>query len=331
MDPDRAAAELPAVEREVVLHRPGPAGRILPGGPVRVARRRHEERLVLGDDARERVVGRVPAAPVLVPLVHREAVDPAVGEDVGIGKAEAQAELGPQAAEDVGDDGRRVGDDQEEVTLRRAGELGDRPRALLAEELDDRPVDPVGRDREVDEPFAPRRFASSTSSSIWLRLAAPRPGAAIALTRPPAARVSSKTRKPEDGAPVRAAQHRGEVDELHAEPEVGLVGPEPLERLLVGEAREGHVLERPLRGDRAGDLDRHRLDEVHHRLLGDEAHLEVELGELRLAVAAEVLVAEAAGDLEVAVDARDHEELLELLGALRAGRRRCPAGGATGR
>src|SRR4029079_11633661 len=51
----------------------------------------------------------------------------------------------------------------------------------------------------------------------------------------------------------------------------------------------------------------------------DEAHLEVELGELRLAVAAEVLVAEAAGDLEVAVDARHHEELLELLGALGQG------------
>ena len=48
----------------------------------------------------------------------------------------------------------------------------------------------------------------------------------------------------------------------------------------------------------------HGLDEVHDAALVDEAHLEVELGELGLAVAAEVLVAEAAGDLEVAVDAR---------------------------
>ena len=38
-----------------------------------------------------------------------------------------------------------------------------------------------------------------------------------------------------------------------------------------------------------------------------------------LAVAAQVLVAEAAGDLEVAVDAGDHQQLLELLGALRQG------------
>ena len=62
---------------------------------------------------------------------------------------------------------------------------------------------------------------------------------------------------------------------------------------------------------------RHRLDPGHDVVLGDEAHLEVELGELRLAVAAQVLVAEAAGDLEVAVHAADHEQLLELLRALR--------------
>ena len=57
----------------------------------------------------------------------------------------------------------------------------------------------------------------------------------------------------------------------------------------------------------------------HHGVLVDEAHLEVELGELRLAVAAQVLVAEAARDLEVAVDAGDHQQLLELLRALRQG------------
>ena len=48
-----------------------------------------------------------------------------------------------------------------------------------------------------------------------------------------------------------------------------------------------------------------------------EAHLDVELGELRLAIAAQVLVAEAARDLEVAVVAGDHQQLLELLRRLR--------------
>ena len=41
------------------------------------------------------------------------------------------------------------------------------------------------------------------------------------------------------------------------------------------------------------------------------------MGELWLTIAAQVLVAEAAGDLEVAVKARDHQELLHLLRRLR--------------
>ena len=54
-------------------------------------------------------------------------------------------------------------------------------------------------------------------------------------------------------------------------------------------------------------------------VLVDEAHLGVELHELVLAVGAQVLVAEAAGDLVVAVDAGHHQQLLEQLRALRQG------------
>ena len=52
VDPDRPATELPAVEREVVLERPGTAGRVVRRRLRRIARRRHEQRLVLGQDAR---------------------------------------------------------------------------------------------------------------------------------------------------------------------------------------------------------------------------------------------------------------------------------------
>ena len=48
-----------------------------------------------------------------------------------------------------------------------------------------------------------------------------------------------------------------------------------------------------------------------------EAHLDVHLRELGLAVGAQVFVAEAPRDLVVALDAAHHEHLLELLGALR--------------
>ena len=45
----------------------------------------------------------------------------------------------------------------------------------------------------------------------------------------------------------------------------------------------------------------------------DKRHLEVKLGKFRLPVSAQVLIAEAAGDLVVSIEARDHEELLEEL------------------
>ena len=97
----------------------------------------------------------------------------------------------------------------------------------------------------------------------------------------------------------------------------GLSEPYFAHRVGVGDARK-------LRRHRlaAGELlehaAQHRLDRVEHVLLRDEAHLDVELVELaRRAVGARVLVAEARRDLEVAVEARDHDQLLELLRRLR--------------
>ncbi len=52
-------------------------------------------------------------------------------------------------------------------------------------------------------------------------------------------------------------------------------------------------------------------------LLAREAHFKIDLRELKLAVGAQVLVAEAARDLEVAVEAGDHQNLLEDLRRLR--------------
>ena len=72
----------------------------------------------------------------------------------------------------------------------------------------------------------------------------------------------------------------------------------------------------------------HRLADADDVVLVDEAHLDVELGELRLTVGAEVLVAVAARDLEVALHARHHQQLLEQLRTLR---KRIPAAGLKSR
>ena len=67
----------------------------------------------------------------------------------------------------------------------------------------------------------------------------------------------------------------------------------------------------------AGDDGLHR---GKHVVLGDETHFDVELVEFAgQAVGARVLVAEAGGDLEIAVETRHHQQLLVLLRRLRQG------------
>ena len=68
-----------------------------------------------------------------------------------------------------------------------------------------------------------------------------------------------------------------------------------------------------MRENRSHDV----LHRAEHVVLDDEGHLEVELGELGLAIRAQILVAKAACDLEVAFVAAHHEQLLEELRRLR--------------
>ena len=76
--------------------------------------------------------------------------------------------------------------------------------------------------------------------------------------------------------------------------------------------------DRPAVGEFLEQVADHRLDRGEDVVLLDEAHLDVELVELaRRAVGARVLVAEARRDLEIAVEAGDHDQLLELLRRLR--------------
>ena len=121
------------------------------------------------------------------------------------------------------------------------------------------------------------------------------------------------------GEDLEAGAAEGLAHVLHDDrvAQVGLVGAVFGDRLGIGDERKlrrhrlavGEFLEH------AAD---HRLDRVEHVLLRDEAHLQIELIELAgRAVGARVLVAEAGRDLEIAVEARHHQQLLELLRRLR--------------
>src|SRR5262245_25755297 len=98
------------------------------------------------------------------------------------------------------------------------------------------------------------------------------------------------------------------------EAQVGLVDAVGAHRLRVTQARE------PSRDVVAGFLpyrDDKRLDYAVDGFLLGEGHLQVDLREFRLAVGAKVFVAKTPNDLEVFLESRNHEELLEDLRRLR--------------
>ncbi len=120
-----------------------------------------------------------------------------------------------------------------------------------------------------------------------------------------------------EAAEGAGAEHAGGVVEFETEPHVGLVRTVAVHRLAVREPWE-----------RRGDVAPERaLHHVAHQVFVErqdvvfvhERHLDVELGEVGLPVGPQVLVAEAARDLEVAIDTRHHQHLLEELGRLRQG------------
>ena len=59
--------------------------------------------------------------------------------------------------------------------------------------------------------------------------------------------------------------------------------------------------------------DHERFGHIHDLLLIREAHFDIHLSELGLAVGAQILVAETTGDLKIAIKSGHHAELLELL------------------
>src|SRR5690606_24105966 len=130
-----------------------------------------------------------------------------------------------------------------------------------------------------------------------------------------------------DGLPERYAaaavldDEIGEVDVLHVEAQIRLVVAVLAHRLVVTHPRKAAlgVLRREIEAGGLPDREDEPLDEREDVVLVHEAELDVDLRELGLAIEPEILVAEAAHDLEVLFEPRHHEELLEELRALGEG------------
>ena len=241
---------------------------------------------------REGVVRRDRPARLLVdPLEEREVDHPQEVQAALVDRRPAQLE--PQQAEHVADHRPLVGDDQQQVA-------GLRRRAAPSTPLTSTSLRNLATGEETvapsstrihTRPLAPKRLACSVSSSSCERLRPAPPGDAQAL----------HARRPE-GVEPGLGEQRGELHQLHPEAHVGLVAAEALLGLLPGHVGPERRRRSPVTTSAAAATA--SVTNPRTSSWVDEGGLEVELGELELAVGPEVLVTQAAGDLVVAVHAR---------------------------
>ncbi len=307
VDAHRAAADLPAIEHHVVG-----LGDALLGGAV------HQFFMaVLGRG--EGVMHGGPALVVLVELEHGEVDDPQrlpTGFEQALALAEvAVADLDPQRADGVGHDLGFVGAEEQQVAVLRAAARKDGGNRRVVQVLDDGGLQSVAALGDVVDLDPRQAFGAVDLDEVGVSVdLAAGHGAAAGHAQGHHA-AAGRGRRGGEHLEVHVAHHVGEFGELHLDAQVGFVGAEAGHGLGIGHHRVGigefdaeHVLEH------AAD---HGLEQIADFLLVQEGGLAVDLGEFGLAVGAQVLVAEALGDLVVAVETRDHEHLLEQLGRLR--------------
>jgi hypothetical protein len=139
-----------------------------------------------------------------------------------------------------------------------------------------------------------------------------RPGPCRAATRPS---VSSAGPAKHLEVDLRCMRSSTSVTSSMAIAQVRLVGAIARHGLGIAHVRKVAQFDTEHLAEQLAD---HALGDVHHTSASSRKEsLDVDLRELRLPVGAQILVAEALGDLVVAVEARDHEQLLEQLRRLR--------------
>src|SRR3954447_6616316 len=292
VDADRTSSNLPSVPDDVIGLCPRGAG--IAGFELAVGR---GERVILGVPA---LLGDVPAEqwPVHHPRqLVRFAVD----------QAESLAQTPPKLAEDLRREQRLVRHDEQDVTLARGQRLIRLGDLFGREELRNRRAPAIELHHRPDESLRAqvRRLSDETVQIRARHLARARIQAAddgAALDRLP------------EGVELRVAEDIGELVELEAEAKIGLVGAVAVDRLVIGNLphRQRDLDATPPQHER-----QQPLVQIDHVPGIDEGHLDVQLREVGLPVGAQVLVPEAAGDLEIPLEPTDHEELLEELRRLR--------------
>ena len=306
VDTDGAATQFPAVQHHVVG-----LGHALGRVAVHVV-------LVTILGRGEGVVHGVPAVLVLVVFEHRE-VDhpqrrPAVLEQAVLLAELAVAHLQAQCADGVVDDLGLVGTEEDQVAVLGAGALQNHVQGGIVQVLDDRTLQAfaaLGLLVDLD-PGQALGAIDLDELGVAVDLAAAHLAALRHAQRHYAATRSGCRRG--EHLEVHILHHVGEFGELQLDAQVGLVGTVQVHG--VGILHDRELAQIHVHGVAEHLLD-HVLEQRADLVFAQEGGLDVDLREFGLAVGAQVFVAEALGDLVVAVVAGHHQQLLEQLGRLR--------------
>ena len=260
---------------------------------------------------------RVPAPACGVPLHQREIGDEAVLQHGRVRQLEAAREFAADAVEHGRHHPRLARRQQHQIAGGSAAALADRPCVLYADVPQHRRAHVLlrrlrrrGGVLNRDQPRRAHR-AREVGEAVHL---APRERRAARHHNPPHPSAVG------DGLAEHAERRlRGDlraVAQFESVAQVRLVRAEPLHRLMPGQPRE-RTRDGQVGPQRRGHVGEELLQQREDILFFAERPLQIELRELRLSVGAQVLVAEAARDLEVALNAGHHQQLLELLRRLR--------------
>ncbi len=302
MDTDRTAPQLGTVEHHVVgtRQRRSRIGLEL----LRRALRRGE-----------RVVQRAQRA-VIVLFEHRE-VDHPQRRPVAGQQLEVVADLDAQRTQGLGNDLRLVCTEEHDVAIDRTDAIENHIEVVFRDELDDRRLQAFNAlgafiDLDIGQALGP---IDANELGVIVDLAARHARRTRDAQRGNAAfRVIGRTG---EHLELDSVELIGNIHQFQRDAQVGLIRAVPAHGLFERHVREfaklqiQHFLEQ-LADHAFGDTDDVRFIE--------EAGLDVDLGELGLAISAKVFVAEALGDLIVAVETGNHQQLLEQLRRLRQGK-----------
>ena len=254
----------------------------------------------------EGVVTEVKLLGAIVPLVEGEVHYPTEGDDLVILEAKGVGEGDAHHAENAVDVGAFASTEEDGVTVLGAGETLDGGEFGFGEELGDGASHGVVFVEDVGEAAG---AVATGEVGEFVNLFAGELGAAGDADGFDAGGL--------EDFEVGGLKGVGEVGEFKAVAEIRLVGAVFFHHFAVGVAGD-------VGGEEAfaGELGDEVLDERLHGLADDfavihEGHFQVKLIEIAVeAVSAGVFVAEAGGDLVVAGDTADHQELFELLRGL---------------